>query len=58
MFTYKIIEETLISQIFEDDVLIDEKCRWESVIAGQNWCELVVEELNNGINTTRFDNVE
>jgi hypothetical protein len=54
MYTYKIIESTFTSQIFKDDLLIDEKTPWESAEAAQNWANLIVSELNNGINENVF----
>jgi hypothetical protein len=56
MYSYKIIESTHTSQIYFNDDLIDEKSPWESVSAAQNWAELMVFELNLGIDLTRFNN--
>jgi hypothetical protein len=55
MFSFIIIPETNTSQILRNDKIIDEKTPWENVEAATTWATLVVEELNAGINTDRFD---
>ena len=58
MYRYEIEASTFTSRIYCGEVLVDEKCPWESVESATAWCVLVVDELNAGINIERFTNAD
>lgn len=53
-YRYEIEESTKSSIIYADNLLIDHKSNWESVESARNWAELIVNDLNNGINLDAF----
>jgi hypothetical protein len=49
MFSYVIVEESLLVQVLYGDNVIDESGPWESLTAAINWASAYVNKLNSGI---------
>jgi len=49
MYSYDMIEESLLIQIYYNDVLIDQIGPWESAESAVSWAELYVAKKNAGL---------
>jgi hypothetical protein len=49
MYSYLIIEEQLLVQIFYGSSMIDESGPWESIESATSWAEMYVSHKNSGL---------